>query len=247
VYDLGLRLFSDNIARHNRIKDRLLKMLLSSIHRERNGEVVNRALLKNVTQMLVDLGISSTQVYEEDFERHFLETSAQFYKIESQRFIDSNSCSDYMKKVDQRLREEVDRVQHYLDTNTEPKIREVTERELITNHMKTLIEMEGSGLVAMLKDDKVDDLNRMYNLLGRVSKGHELMRTVMGEFMKESGKAVVESPDNQDKEKSFVQSLLDLKDKYDKILIGAFNNDKNFQHTMNQVRRLFLFTLFSAR
>jgi hypothetical protein len=49
--------------------------------------------------MLIELGINSRVVYEEDFEKHFLETSAQFYRVESGEFISSNSCSDYMKKV----------------------------------------------------------------------------------------------------------------------------------------------------
>lgn len=31
-----------------------------------------------------------------------------------------------------------------------------------------------------------------------------------------------------------MQSLLDLKDKYDKLLSAALNNDKTFQHSLNQ-------------
>jgi cullin 3 len=76
-----------------------LKTILSWIQRERTGEVINRGLLKNITQMLVDLGVNSRTVYEDDFERHFLETSATFYRVESQEFIASNSASDYMRKV----------------------------------------------------------------------------------------------------------------------------------------------------
>lgn len=240
VYDLGLRLFKNNIARNQRIKDRLLNTLLSMIHKERGGEVINRSLMKNITQMLVDLGVNSRSVYEEDFEVHFLKTSASFYKVESQSFIAENSCSDYMKKVEQRLTEEMDRVQHYLDSGTEPKIKDVVERELISAHMKTLVEMPGSGEVSMLTDDKLDDLHRMYNLLGRVSKGHELMREVMSKLVKETGKQIVTDPANQEKQNSYVQALLDLKDKYDVILGKAFLNDKNFQHTLNQAFEYFI-------
>ena len=39
-------------------------------------------------------------------------------------------------QAEQRLAEEVDRVAHYLDPSTEPKIREVAERELIARHMR---------------------------------------------------------------------------------------------------------------
>ena len=40
-----------------------------------------------------------------------------------------------------RIQEEMERVAHYLDAGTEPKIKEVVERELIASHMKTLIEV----------------------------------------------------------------------------------------------------------
>eukprot|EP00029_Vermamoeba_vermiformis_P007606 TRINITY_DN3335_c0_g1_i1.p1 TRINITY_DN3335_c0_g1~~TRINITY_DN3335_c0_g1_i1.p1 ORF type:complete len:736 (+),score=314.22 TRINITY_DN3335_c0_g1_i1:44-2251(+) len=240
VYDLGLSLFRTNIARNPKIKDRLLKVLLANVQRERSGEVIARSLMKNVTQMLVDLGISNRAVYEEDFERQFLEASSQFYRVESQNFISENSCSDYMKKVEQRIKEEMERVQHYLDAATESKIKEVVERELITQHMKTLVEMDGSGQVAMLKDDKIEDLARMYQLLGRVKGGHDLMRTVLSTLVRDTGKAVVEDPENQDKQNSYVQALLDLKDKHDNILTKAFYNDKNFQHTLNQAFEYFI-------
>ena len=47
--------------------------------------------------------------------------------------------------------------------------------------MKALVEMEGSGLVAMLEGDKYEDLARMYALLKRVVDGGlALMRQVSG-------------------------------------------------------------------
>lgn len=164
VYELGLQLFRDNVTRNVRIKDRLLKMILFLVHKERTGEVIDRSLLKAITQMQVDLGVNGRLVYEEDFEKPFLESSANFYRVESQEFISSNSCSDYMKKVrpccdseidlflqvDARLKEELNRVNHYLDGTTEPKIRDVVERELITVHMKTLVEVRPPHLDSCL-------------------------------------------------------------------------------------------------
>ncbi len=83
-------------------------------------------------------------------------------------------------QVEARLREELNRVNHYLDQSTEPKIREVVERELISVHMQRLVEvcgcillfvlfvralialqMEGSGLVTMLRDDKYEGMGAL--------------------------------------------------------------------------------------
>ena len=44
----------------------------------------------------------------------------------------------------------------------------VLEEELICKHMKTVVEMENSGVVHMLKNDKTQDLACMYKLFSRV-------------------------------------------------------------------------------
>eukprot|EP01111_Echinosteliopsis_oligospora_P008697 TRINITY_DN2462_c0_g1_i1.p1 TRINITY_DN2462_c0_g1~~TRINITY_DN2462_c0_g1_i1.p1 ORF type:complete len:745 (-),score=221.56 TRINITY_DN2462_c0_g1_i1:110-2344(-) len=240
VYDLGLVLFKQTVANHEKIKDRLLATLLTLIRSERASEVIDRSMVKSITQMLMDLGINSRSVYESDFEKHFLEESATFYRVESQEFISSNSCSDYMKKVEGRLKEELARVAHYLDANTEPKIRAVAEHELIFVHMKSLVEMENSGMVTMMRDDKIDDLKRMYNLFSRVPKGLDTMKDLMSSYVRDCGSAIVNDEEKAKEQGTYVQSLLTLKDKYDKLLSAAFNNDKSFQHSLNQSFEYFI-------
>ena len=95
--------------------------------------------------------------------------------------------------------------------------------------------MEHSGIISMLRDDKIEDLKRMYNLFGRVSNGHALMREVMSNFVKETGKALIMDEEKQKEHLTLIQSLLDMKDKYDKLLSSAFNNDKLFTQALNQV------------
>ena len=76
--------------------------------------------------------------------------------MESQKFLAENSASVYIKKVEARINEEIERVMHCLDKSTEEPIVKVVERELISKHMKTIVEMENSGLVHMLKNGKTD-------------------------------------------------------------------------------------------
>ncbi len=95
--------------------------------------------------------------------------------------------------------------------------------------------MEHSGCVCMLRDDKVDDLKRMYNLFGRVSNGHTIMRDIISAYVRETGKALIMDEEKQKEHLTLVQSLLDLKDKYDRLLEAAFHNDKLFTQALNQV------------
>lgn len=68
--------------------------LLNLIKLERKGEVVDRISIKNACQMLMILGITGRIVYEEDFEKPFLEQSAEFYKVNIMKL--KVKCSYYL-------------------------------------------------------------------------------------------------------------------------------------------------------
>lgn len=237
VYELGLNLWRDHVIHSSKIHKRLQDTLLELVLHERTGEVINRGLMRNVIQMLMDLGSS---VYQEDFEKPFLDVSADFYRLESQQFIECCDCGDYLKKAEKRLNEEIERVAHYLDTKSEPKLTNVVEKEMIESHMPRLVHMENSGLVNMIVNDKYDDLGRMYNLFRRVSTGLALIRDVMTSHIREIGKQLVTDPEKLKDPVDFVQRLLDEKDKHDKIISSAFNNDKTFQNALNSSFEYFI-------
>ncbi|KAL1824527.1 hypothetical protein DCAR_0312600 [Daucus carota subsp. sativus] len=237
VNELGLNLWRDNIIHSSKIQTRLQSTLLELVQRERSGEVINRGLMRNITKMLADVGYV---VYQEDFEKPFIEVSADFYRGESQQYIDCCDCGEYLKKAEKRLNEEIERVSHYLDLKTEAKITNVVEKEMIESHMQRLVHMENSGLVKMLVDDKFDDLGRMYSLFRRVQTGLTLVRDVMTSHIREAGKQLVTDPERLKDPVDFVQRLLDEKDKHDKIISVAFNNDKTFQNALNSSFEYFI-------
>lgn len=53
-------------------------------------------------------------------------------------------------------------------------------------------QMENTGLVPQLRDNKHDDLTRMYRLLGLVANGHNEMRKVLSDYIKELGREINE-------------------------------------------------------
>ncbi|AAF22918.1 putative cullin; 66460-68733 [Arabidopsis thaliana] len=230
VHELGLHLWRDNVVYSSKIQTRLLNTLLDLVHKERTGEVIDRVLMRNVIKMFMDLGES---VYQDDFEKPFLEASAEFYKVESMEFIESCDCGEYLKKAEKPLVEEVERVVNYLDAKSEAKITSVVEREMIANHVQRLVHMENSGLVNMLLNDKYEDMGRMYSLFRRVANGLVTVRDVMTLHLREMGKQLVTDPEKSKDPVEFVQRLLDERDKYDRIINMAFNNDKTFQNALN--------------
>lgn len=234
VYNLGLIIFRDQIVRHGTIREHLRETLLGMVMLERKGEVIDHLSIKNACQMLTVLGIDSRWVYEEDFERPFLTQSASFYKMEAQKFLSENNASIYIKRVESRIAEESDRAKLYLDSDTEPRIVQVVEDELIKRHMRSIVDMENSGVVHMIKNTKTDDLACIYKLFARLrDDGLKTVSDCVSAYLREQGKILVKEEEAGVNPITFVQNLLDLKDRFDHFLHESFGNDKIFKQMIS--------------
>lgn len=63
--------------------------------------------------------------------------------------------------------------------------------------MKTIVEMENSGVVHMLVNSRVEDLRCMYRLLKRVQNGLKTMTECLSAYLREQGRALVREPETE--------------------------------------------------
>lgn len=56
VYEMGLAIFCQHCARTARVRERILNMLLQLVQAERNGDMVDRSLIRAIALMLKDMG-----------------------------------------------------------------------------------------------------------------------------------------------------------------------------------------------
>lgn len=110
---MGLDLFRTHIALNSLVQKRTVDGLLMLIEKERNGDAVDRGLLKCLIRMLCDL-----QIYASAFEDKFLAATRQLYQAEGQRKMQELDVPEYLQHVDKRLSEENERLLHYLDAST---------------------------------------------------------------------------------------------------------------------------------
>lgn len=69
------------------------------IDKEREGEQIDRSLLKNVLDIFVEIGMGEMERYQHDFEVQMLDDTADYYKSKATIWIESDSCPDYMLKA----------------------------------------------------------------------------------------------------------------------------------------------------
>lgn len=60
---------------------------LALIEKERDGEQIDRAMLKNILGIFIEMGMGSMEIYQTDFETDLLAKTAAFYKRKAAAWI----------------------------------------------------------------------------------------------------------------------------------------------------------------
>ncbi|KAK8767527.1 hypothetical protein V5799_005688 [Amblyomma americanum] len=225
VHKLGVLLFRDEVARHGDILPKLQECLLQTMSRDREGEMVDRLSVKNACQMLGKLGVNSRSVYEEDFERPYLAESAKFYALESQKQLAAKSAIDYIDMAEQRINEESQRAKLCLDPGTERLIQQVVFQELVASHVNSIVAKEDSGVVALLKNQRVGDLTRIFRLLSRAENGRRAVTECVSNYLRGLGRSLMAEDGDKADSLCLVKKLFDLKYHYEHILNTCFNDE----------------------
>lgn len=199
IYATTIALFRDHILRSclNANTDRLVidilvSVILDQINMEREGDVIDRNLIRSCSHMLNDLyetedESESSRLYTAIFEPRFLSNSETFYSTECERLLRESDASTWLRHTQQRLSEEVDRCGTTIEVETLPKVSAVIEQQLIVNHLSDFLALEGSGLRWMIDNDKMQDLSILYRLIARVDNEKTSLRDIMSKRVVELG------------------------------------------------------------
>lgn len=94
---------------------------------------------------------------------------------ESEKFLRENQVTEYMKRVEQRLKEESKRVEIYLHKSSLGRLQDACQGVLIEKRLDTF----RTEFQSLLDDDKNDDLGRMYSLVSRIPEGLKELKQIL--------------------------------------------------------------------
>ncbi|KAF1867220.1 hypothetical protein Lal_00049649 [Lupinus albus] len=248
--EVGLTCFRDLV--YKELNGKVRDAVISLIDQEREGEQIDRALLKNVLDIFVEIGMGQMDHYEIDFEAVMLKDTSAYYSRKASNWILEDSCPDYMLKAEECLKREKDRVAHYLHSSSEPKLLEKVQHELLSVYANQLLEKEHSGCHALLRDDKVEDLSRMFRLFSKTPRGLDPISSIFKQHVTTEGMALVKlaedaasnkKPDKKDiiglQEQVFVRKVIELHDKYLTYVNDCFQNHTLFHKALKEAFEIF--------
>ena len=184
IFTTSMGLFREHVLRSQIseggliIFDILNSVLLDQIGMERDGDVIDKTLIRSCVYMLEGLYESDEEneaekLYTTVFEVAFLTNAREHYKKECTTLLRESDASTWLRQTRKRLAEEDVRCQTTISMLTSAKIAKVVEEEMVSAHLTDFLAMEGSGIKAMIENDRYEDLTLLYQLISRVdqSKG----------------------------------------------------------------------------
>ena len=145
--------------------------VIGLINAERDGERVDRDLLKRtveIYQFLVESKDSQPMdIYQRDFQIPLLDATRDYYERKATAWIHADSVPVYLAKVEEVMTGEVGRVEAYMHQHTMDLLLRLVADVLLAAQQETVLHKPGSGLLDMLDQNKLDDLARLYRLYSR--------------------------------------------------------------------------------
>jgi len=242
--DLALSIFAKGIFEY--FKNNIFEAFMRELDRDRKEFEVDRALLKNMTKIFIELAKFDHNSIYKQFEAALMAKSAEFYRLKNKEWSQNSSCAEYLANIEKLLQEEEKRLEDILyGTPSHETIKNIItlfDEETIKVY-KNLLVTKDTGLTYMLQNEQYNDLSRMYRLYGRLHDNFEQITTTFREFVFSRGNEVIAEKKNQvetsDKKEStndsnFVKNLISFYDKYQMMLEKCFPSDIYFRQAFRE-------------
>ncbi|GMR42512.1 hypothetical protein PMAYCL1PPCAC_12707, partial [Pristionchus mayeri] len=252
IYTLALVTWKQTLRDH--MATNITAGVLDLIEQERGGITITSSLIKGVVDCFVELGIDEVvdstspetaktvnpklRVYKKMFEEKFIAATERFYMNEATTFLQGNSVTEYMKRVERRLNEEKDRCETYLNRSSLQPLARKCEEVLISKQL----ELFQNEFCSLLEEHRDEDLGRMYMLCERVEGGLDELRKTLEAHIQKQGLNALEKVKEQatNDPKTFVLTLLEVHTRYSKLVNGAFQNESGFVQALDKAATIFI-------
>ncbi|KAG2216875.1 hypothetical protein INT45_009406 [Circinella minor] len=223
IIDLGKQLFREHVMESTTLKHHTIKDILALITKDRNGNTIDKGLVRSLMTMLSELNM-----YTDDFEPEFLNNTRDYYHTEANRLIQEYNIPDYLLHANQRYKEEgEERIQSYLEQTSKTRLLEAVKAQFVYVKIGQILE---KGFDTMMDNMEKEPLKILYTSIIH-DRGIIHLRTAFSSYIKRRGAELIKDP-KQDAR--MITSLLTYKTKLDEIVHDCFDNDDMFLNALKE-------------
>lgn len=233
VKDLCLYLWHKHMV--DNLHKSLVYLLKREIESDRKGMSVNQKVISGIVHSLAEVEDykkeDTLELYREAFERPFLESTSEYYRIEAERYRSELNCSEYMKKVLQIIDMETLRCTKFIHGSSKDKVISEVRSRMVADHSKFL-HKESEHMVA---SDCWQDLKALYKLLKPIDGGlRTLTQQVQSRITQVGLEAIKQVTTSDNPPKAFVESFIQVHRKHSELIVDVFNNDQLFVSALDK-------------
>ncbi|EFC47620.1 predicted protein, partial [Naegleria gruberi] len=162
-----------------------------------------------------------------------------------QILLDKITQDQYLLFAEECIQQEQTRIQAIFPTSfSQNKLMKLCDLELLKNMQKRLLEMSGSGVKILIRDEKFDDLKRLYRLMNRLEGGLDPIADLFKQYLifvgnelfvkyENASSEMIKSNDNNLNNNNN-NDLLELHQKMKNITNGSFSRNVIFHKAMSE-------------
>ncbi|KAH7676734.1 Cullin N-terminal protein [Dioscorea alata] len=225
--DAGLKCFYSLV--YKEIHPGVVDALLAMLEKDSRGEKIDRALVDRSIKFCGELKCVDVKNYSHDFatspvkqreEYHSRMASAHMFTIES---------PEYMKMAERYLNEEDAWASEYLDESNHSSLMRTLQVVWLFEHGDELLEK--SGFTSLLKDERKEDLKRIFNMFRPWSAVLDKMTALFEQFVDESI-GLHELDDSRSEQDT--EELTAKRKKYLNLIEECFDHHPDFHEVLNE-------------
>uniref|UniRef100_A0A915JAA7 Cullin N-terminal domain-containing protein n=1 Tax=Romanomermis culicivorax TaxID=13658 RepID=A0A915JAA7_ROMCU len=222
------------------LEEKLVKLLLDGIKKDRDGLNVQNNVIKSVLTSFVEVEKrlkENMELYQKLFEEKFLEKTSEHYSREAASLLESLTCSEYMQRVLSRIREEDLRSRRFLDPSSYDKVIKVCQTVMVESHIDFL----STVVHSMIRNEQLQDLSNLYTLVKPLSKTQGL-DILVREFENHVKTIAIEcvinlSNDPVQVPQQFIEGILSIHKRFSGMVHSVFQNDQDFVAALDRLAK----------
>ncbi|VDM96100.1 unnamed protein product [Thelazia callipaeda] len=231
----------------NPLKRRLIDHILSAIAADRDGknimpvDIVRDVIMSFVQVDDVDCmregsdkisadSLLNFDTYNGVFEKEFLKTTMEYYKVLSNKLLDELSCSQYMKVVIKQMNEENERSIRYLHSSSYEKVTKICQDVMVDAHKKRLYAV----CQEYIEEERTADLHNMYRILKPVAGGLSVVVHEFENFIKKTGLEALKEMNGDNIPQQFVENVLKVYERFSSIVTSVYHDDGDFVGSLDK-------------
>ncbi|KAI8145398.1 Cullin-domain-containing protein [Fennellomyces sp. T-0311] len=221
IIDLGKQLFREHVIESAKVRSTAISKLLALITEDRNGNTIDKTLVRSLVTMLVELNM-----YSDVFEPAFLKSTGDYYRAEADRLLQQLSVPGYLMHASRRYEEEADqRINEYLEPSSRTRLLEAVKTQFVYAKIDQILE---KGFDGMMETMDKEPLHILYTSIVS-DRGVSQLRIALSNYIKHRGTELIKDPKQDSR---MITSLLTYKAKLDEIVRDCFHNDDMFLHAL---------------